>query len=76
VSEDYVSYRMDVINSLKGKLEQAEKRIKYLKENIDKNGISANFSVNEDLLEISKLIWKYCYMLKMQKDLHKKMNIK
>lgn len=65
--EDYVENRMQKINCLKGKLDQAKKRIEHLEKNIEDKGISANFSINEDLLDISKTIWKYCFELNITK---------
>jgi len=66
--EGYVENRMQKINYLKGKLDQAKKRIEHLEKNIEDKGISANFSINEDLLEISKSIWKYCFELNITKE--------
>lgn len=65
--EDYIKNRMMKINFLKGKLSQAKERIEHLEKNIEDKGISANFSINEDLLEISKTIWKYCFELQITK---------
>jgi len=65
--EDYIKSRMKKIDHLKGKLEQAKKRIEMIEKNIEGNGVSARFSINEDLLDISQRIWEYCFELSITK---------
>jgi len=63
--------RIDVLNSLRAKLSQAKERIKVLENKIEKNGIDAGYSINEDLFEITKRIWMYSNELSMLKKLNK-----
>ena len=64
MSEDsIIKERMMAIDSLKGKLIQMRKRIDKILKDIDNLGASANFSINEDLLDMSKSIWKNCHSL-------------
>ena len=63
--------RIDVLNSLKAKLTQAKERIELLEVKIEKSGIEAGFSINEDLLQISQRIWMYSNELAMLKKLNK-----
>ena len=63
--------RIDVLNSLRSKLSQAKARIKILEDKIEKSGINAGFSINEDLLQTSQRIWMYSNELAMLKKLNK-----
>jgi len=63
--------RRDILDSLRSKLKQAQERIKHLEEKIESKGVEAGFSINEDLLEISKKIWMHCNQLAMLKKINK-----
>tara|TARA_R110002060_G_scaffold6691_4_gene10148 strand:- start:347 stop:592 length:246 start_codon:yes stop_codon:yes gene_type:complete len=63
--------RLDILDMLKAKLAQAKKRIEVLEVKIEKKGIDAGYSINEDLLEISKRIWMYSNELAMLKKINK-----
>ena len=61
--ESLMKEKMFQINLIKTKLEQAKERIESIEKEIDKNGASARFSINEDMLAIIQDIWKHSHGL-------------
>jgi|SaaInlV_100m_DNA_2_1039680.scaffolds.fasta_scaffold315659_1 hypothetical protein len=63
--------RVETLDSLKAKLKQAKARILVLEDRIEKRGIDAGFSINEDLLQITQTIWMHCNKLAILKKINK-----
>ena len=58
-----IDLQIDLIKRLQMNIEKMEKECSSIKNNIQANGITANFSINTNIYQIATDIYKDCSML-------------